>query len=295
MITELRSKSGGAYSLSELTRIFKVSRSGYRHHISDPMTESRKRNIELIAEIRAIHKDPNLKTYGSPRMTEELKERGYEVCENTVAKLMAENGIVAKGTKAFRPPKTTIADPKAKYSPNLIKGKTPSRFGEILISDITYIRTKEGWLYLAVVIDLYSRAVLGWQVGNRMPASLVTRALEEALRTWQFDPGRTIFHSDRGSQYTSLELRNLLKERRITQSMSATGNCYDNATCESFFASLKRELLPECGYFDSRFLAQAALFQHLEGFYNTRRQHSSLGMISPIQFINKTEDKALAA
>lgn len=295
MITELRSEPGGDYSLSELTQIFSISRSGYRHFMSDPMTENRKRNIELLAEIKAIHKDPKLKVYGSPRMTEELKARGRKVCENTVARLMAENGIVAKGSKGFRPPKTTIADPQAKYSPNLIKDKSPSGFGEILISDITYIRTKEGWLYLAVVIDLYSRTVLGWRVSRRMPSSLVTRSLKEAMTRWPLNSGRTIFHSDRGSQYTSLNLRNLLEDQGMTQSMSATGNCYDNATCESFFASLKRELLPECGYFESRFQARAALFEHLEGFYNTRRRHSSLGMISPIQFINQSQNKALAA
>lgn len=295
MITNLRSESDSRYSLSELTQLFGVSPSGYRHHQSDPMTESRKRKIELLAEVKAIHHDPKLQVYGSPRMTKELNARGFEVTENTVAKLMAEHSIVAKGARTFRPPKTTTPDPDAKYSPNLIKGMEPSRFGEVLVSDITYIPTKEGWLYLAVVIDLYSRAVLGWQISNRMPASLVTRSIKEAIRAWRFDPHQTIFHSDRGSQYTSRELRELLDAHGITQSMSAKGNCYDNATCESFFASLKRELLPEIRYFDSRFQAHAAIFEHLEGFYNTRRRHSSLGMLSPTQFLDQNQKTALAA
>lgn len=295
MITKLRSEPGNQVSEKEMTELFGVSRSGYRHHLSDPITKSRKRKIEIVAEMKEIHKDEELKTYGSPRMTDELKERGHSLCENTTAKWMREESLVAKGSKPFKPPKTTTPDPQAKYSPNLLKDKTPTRLGEMLISDITYIRTKEGWMYLAVVLDLHSRAVLGWQLEKRMPAKLVVRALQEAMGNWSIDPTKAIFHSDRGSQYTSKKLRNQLARYKITQSMSGTGNCYDNATCESFFSSLKREMMPECGYFENAFHARTTIFKHIEGFYNTRRKHTSLGMKSPFQFLKETEENALAA
>lgn len=243
--------------------------------------------------MKKINNDSKLRAYGSPRMTVELHSRGYEICENTAARWMQEISISAKVSKPFRP-KTTKPDRGAKYSPNLIKGKKPYHFGEILISDITYLRTKQGWMYLAVVIDLHSRAVLGWKLDNRMPASLITRSLEEAVRKWQLDTRKTIFHSDRGSQYTSHKLRKLLKKLKMTQSMSGKGNCYDNAACESFFSTFKRELLPECGYFEQPFRVQAAVFEHIEGFYNTRRRHSSLGMMSPIEFINQNKSAVAA-
>ncbi len=250
MITKLRSESGDRYSINELTLVFSVSASGYRHHINQLMTPSRKKKLHVIAEIKRINSDPKLSVYGSPRMTVELRSRGYDGSENTVAKWLREASIAARGSKPFKPPKTTTTDPRAKYSPNLIKSKEPARFGEILISDITYLRINQGWMYLAVVIDLYSRAVLGWKLGQEMPASLVTQALKEAVRTWQIDTSRAIFDSDRGSQYTSKELRSLLGKLKMTQSMSAKGNCYDNATCESFFSTLKREVLPEADIFD---------------------------------------------
>ena len=250
--------------------------------------------MKIVSEIKAIHADPKLKVYGSPRMTEELIAKGYNICENTVAKWMQEIGIQAKRNPTFKPPKTTVADPNAKYSPNLIASITPVRFGEILISDITYIRTKEGWMYLAVVIDLYSRMVVGWKLDHRMPTELVTGALKDAVKNWGIDTCNTIFHSDRGSQYTSNEMRTLLKKMKITQSMSAKGNCYDNAACESFFSSFKRELLPDCGYFDHPLQAHYAIFEHIEGFYNTRRRHSSIGMLAPLEFLNQTESAVAA-
>lgn len=287
MITTLRSQPGNDYSVKELTDIFGVSRSGYRHHINAPMTESRRRKTEIVAEMKNINNDNKLKVYGSPRMTTELQDRGFKVSENTVARWMSELGIAASGSRPYRPPKTTTPDPGARYSPNLIAEKRPARFGEILISDITYLRTGNSWMYLAVVIDLYSRAVLGWKLEHHMQASLVTGALREAVDGWKFDPAQSIFHSDRGSQYTSGMLRDQLAEFGITQSMSAKGNCYDNAACESFFSTFKRELLPDSGGFEHEFQARTAVFEHIEGFYNTRRRHSSLGMKSPIEFINQ--------
>lgn len=219
----------------------------------------------------------------------------HHFSENTIAKLMQEHGLVAKGAKTFKAPKTTTVDKSAKYSPNRLKDQTANYFGEVLIADITYIPTKEDWLYLSVVIDLHSRAVLGYQTSGAMPASIVTKALQNAVNDWSIPRGLSIFHSERGCQYTSNELRKELKRYDFTQSMSAKGNCYDNATCESFFSGLKRELLPDCGYFDSRVEAKEAIFEHIASFYNTRRLHSSLGNLSPYEFIKQNNQLALSA
>ena len=135
-----------------------------------------------------------------------------------------------------------------------------------------------------MVIDLYTRLVVGWETSGTMPASLVTQSLEDATMRWNIETRKAGFHSDRGCQYTSNLVRKWLQDRGITQSMSGKGNCYDNASCESFFSSLKAELMPDCGYFDSRLEARHYLFEHIEGFYNTRRLHSSLGYLSPLNF-----------
>ena len=193
------------------------------------------------------------------------------------------------------PPKTTTVDKSAKYSPNQLDDQKSKHFAEVLIADITYIPTKEGWLYLSVVIDLYSRAVLGYQTSGAMPASIVTEALQKAINQWSIPRGLSIFHSDRGSQYSSHLLRNQLKAHDFNQSMSGKSNCYDNATCESFFSTLKREMLPDCGYFETREEAKNHIFEHIEGFYNTRRKHSSLGYQSPLKFIKENNQLELAA
>ena len=259
------------------------------------MTQQRANQIRLVAEMKAIHNDPKLKAYGSPRMTAELHSRGFECSKNTVAKLMQENGLVAKGAKTFKPPKTTTVDKSAKYSSNRLENQKATHFGEVLIADITYIPTKEGWLYLSVIIDLFSRAVLGYETSGAMPASIVTKALNKAVNDWSIPRGLSIFHSDRGCQYTSRELREELNKHAFAQSMSAKGNCYDNATCESFFSGFKRELLPDCGYFNSRDEAKEAIFEHIESFYNTRRRHTSLGNLAPYEFIKQQSQLALSA
>jgi transposase InsO family protein len=219
----MRKKS--AYSTSELCRAFGVSRSGYRHHFSPSMTQQRAKQIQLVAAMRAIHRDLKLKVYGSPRMTTELQARGFGCSENTVARLMNQHGLAAKGAKTFKPPKTTTVDKKAKYSPNKLVNQKSQHFGEVLIADITYIPTKEGWLNLSVVIDLFSRAVLGFQTSGAMPAGIVTDALQKAIDDWNIPRGLSTFHSDRGSQYTSQLLRKQLHANAFEQSMSAKGNC----------------------------------------------------------------------
>ena len=280
--------------LAQLCQKLRLQSSHPSRHGQNGQLAERAR-IRLVAEMKSIHNDPKLKAYGSPRMTSELHDRGWTCSENTVATLMQQHGLVAKGAKTFKPPKTTTVDKSAKYSPNQLDDQKSKHFAEVLIADITYIPTKEGWLYLSVVIDLYSRAVLGYQTSGAMPASIVTEALQKAINQWSIPRGLSIFHSDRGSQYSSHLLRNQLKAHDFNQSMSGKGNCYDNATCESFFSTLKREMLPDCGYFETREEAKSHIFEHIEGFYNTRRKHSSLGYQSPLEFIKENNQLELTA
>ena len=229
-------------------------------------------------------------------MTQELNALGYKVSENTVAKLMKENAIESKRKWSYKPPKTTTTDKNAKYNDNLIKENPATQFGEQLVADITYIPTKKGWLYLSVIIDLYTRVVVGWETSERMAATLVRDTLENATGKWSINTRETIFHSDRGSQYTSHLVRKWLWQRGVKQSMSKKGYCYDNAHCESFFSSLKAECLPPTGYFETRAEARQTIFGYIEGFYNTRRRHSALNYISPIKFYqNNKKQFALSA
>ena len=215
-------------------------------------------------------------------MTAELNSRGLSCSTNRVARLMRSEGIRARPKKPFRP-KTTQPDHAAAPSPNLLaKADLPQRPGEQLVSDITYVPTREGWMYLAVVIDLFSRTVMGWDLSDSLCASGTIRAIQRAIRSRQIHP-KAIFHSDRGCQYTSQALRQTIALPQWRQSMSAKGYCYDNAFAESFFASLKAEAFPDNGVFETHNQAKLAIFDYIETFYNLRRRHSSLGMISPTQ------------
>ena len=220
-------------------------------------------------------------------MTTELQEEhGLSCSENRVARLMAKNGLQARYKAAFRP-KTSTQDPTQKASPNMLANTAPPTApGQVCVSDITYVATREGWLYLAVVIDLYSRAVVGWSVAETMHTVLVTSALAKAMSNLP-QGSRPLFHSDRGCQYTSKEFRKLIALYGLPQSMSAKGYCYDNAANESFFASLKRESFPEDCCFDTKAEARRTIFDYLEVFYNDKRRHSSLGNVSPETFLNQ--------
>jgi len=198
---------------------------------------------------------------------------------------MQANAIIARPRRAFRP-KTTQPDHAAHPSPNhLAKAGPPTAPGTQIVSDITYIPTTEGWLYLAVVIDLFSRCILGWKLSDSMQSALVADALSRAVSTGLVAKG-AIFHSDRGCQYSSSQIRTLLADFGLQQSMSAKGYCYDNAFAESTFASIKNEALPPEHCFPTRKAAYRALFDYLETFYNRSRLHSSLGYKSPEAFLN---------
>ena len=273
------------FTVVELCNALEVSRSGYYKHLQGGQSTRSKENHEILAEIKIIHQEAFKDAYGSPRITIELDDRGFRCSENRVARIMARNNIQAKHKSAFKP-KTTIQNSNHKPAPNLVKDKVPIRPGEILVSDITYVATMEGWLYLAVTIDLFSRQAAGWHLDDNMETPLVINAVEKAGAQLDLS-SETIYHSDRGSQYTSSTMRKWLQLRGITQSMSAAGYCYDNASCESFFATLKRESFPANCVFETKAEARRTIFEYIETFYNRTRIHTSIGKQSPLHKLNQ--------
>jgi transposase InsO family protein len=231
-------------------------------------------------EIKESHKDSR-GTYGSPRITKDLQAMGTQCSENRVARLMKNNGIVGKAKKKFKA--TTNSKHNLAVAENLLKQNFAAQNpNTIWVSDITYIWTLEGWLYLAVILDLYSRQVVGWAMSDRLTSDFVIKALYQAIG--RRNPGSCcIFHSDRGVQYASADFRDVLNSHGFIQSMSRKGNCYDNAVAESFFHTLKTEHVYDYRY-DTRAEARQSIFDYIEIFYNRQRRHSALGYRSPISF-----------
>lgn len=271
------------WPMSLMCRVLRVSRSGYYAWKDRPMSHRAKRRMELVDQIRQAH-EFSRRTYGSPRVYRQLKENGVPCCENTVANLMRDNGLASKVKKRFKV-RTTDSRHEHATAPNTLdqafEQPEPNR---TWASDITYIPTREGWLYLAVVLDLYSRRVIGWAMADRLKASLAIEALTMAIdqRRLPKDAG-VLHHSDRGVQYACDAYRTMLTAQRITCSMSRTGNCYDNAVVESFFGTLKTELTHHEDY-QTRQQAMQSVFEYIEVFYNRQRKHSSLGYVAPAQF-----------
>jgi len=271
------------YSLRELCAALDVSRSGWKKR---PLSARHLSNAQLLNEMKIIHAHRHTRCYGSPRMTWELRANGWSCSENRVARLMRKNGLRARPRRPFRP-KTTAPDHAAAPSPNLLAEAGAAQApAQHLVSDITYIRTAQGWLYLAVVIDRFTRMVLGWKLSGSLQSDIVTAALDKALARRLVAPG-SLFHSDRGCQYSAGQFRKRLANSNLAQSMSAKGCCYDNAMAESFFASFKNEALPEEGCFENHRTASRAVFDYIECFYNRRRRHTSLGGLSPLTFLNR--------
>jgi len=280
------SKLRVSYTLRELCAALDVSRSGYLAWKKRPLSARHRSNAQLLNQMKIIHAHRHTRCYGSPRMTWELRANGWSCSENRVAKLMRKNGLRARPRRPFRP-KTTAPDHAAAPSPNLLAGAGAAQApSQQLVSDITYIPTAQGWLYLAVVLDRFSRMVLGWKLSDSLHSDIVTAALDKALATGRVAPG-ALFHSDRGCQYSAGQFRKRLANTSLLQSMSAKGCCYDNATAESFFASFKNEALPEDGRFENHRTASRAVFDYIECFYNRRRRHTSLGGLSPLTFLNR--------
>jgi transposase InsO family protein len=256
-----------------------VSRSGYYQWALKEQSARARANGELLGRIQRVFEEHKGR-YGSPRITRALRQGGLGCGKNRVARLMGANKLRARRKRAFRP-RTTLAGKTV--APNLIKGLEPSAPDQVWVSDITYVATLEGWLYLAVILDLFSRKVLGWKLGETLEAELVVAALKNALRLRQPDPG-LYFHSDQGSQYSSQALQKPLAVIGAVPSMSGVGNCYDNATAEAFFSTLKTECFPLSNCFESRAQARRTIFEYIEVYYNNQRLHSALGYQSPGQY-----------
>lgn len=286
MIEQLNSDAGVEIKLA--CEVLKVSRSGYYAWKQRPISQQERGNLELTEKIVSIH-GQSRRTYGSPRVHAKLKAEGVSCGKNRVARLMKENGIVSITRKRFRA-QTTRSDHDLPIADRIFKveraceiATTPN---QVWVGDITYIPTEQGWVYLAVMLDVFTRKVVGFSIKDHMKTELVKEALAMAL-------GRQpvgcdlVTHTDRGCQYASADYRELLKAHRITASMSRKGNCYDNAFAESFFHSLKTELVYQTK-FHTKQNAMRAIFEYIEVFYNRDRLHSSLGYQTPSEYEEKT-------
>ena len=279
------------YPVTVLCRAMKVSSSGYYAWCGRRPSQRAQEDERLKVEITAIHRQ-NRRAYGSPRIYRALKRRQVAVGRRRVARLMRECGIVGRAPKRFRC--TTDSDHSMPVAANVLDRQfAVSAPDRAWVTDITYVWTQQGWLYLAVVLDLFSRRIVGWASASHMRTELVLDALHMALR--QRTPSdRLVHHSDRGSQYASRLYRSLLAEHDIVCSMSRKGNCWDNAVVESFFATLKTELIHRRTW-SSRAEAREAIAEFIELFYNRQRFHSSIGYCSPAEYEKRFDDGHLAA
>ena len=273
------------WQISFQSKVLGVSRSGYYRYLKFLATRAYKEGLEIIKEISSISKSFH-ESYGSRRMRHELQKKGFRISRKRTVKLMKEAGVKVRHKKKYKV--TTDSNHKLPVFKNLLDRKFQVESRDLAyVSDITYVWTNEGWLYLAVVIDLFSRKVVGWSMSSRMNAQLVCDALLMAL--WLRRPAKgLIHHSDRGSQYASKKFRRLLKAYGIQGSMSRKGNCWDNAVAESFFGSLKRERVQWAGY-QNRWEAQQDVLSYITMFYNSKRAHSYLGYMCPNDYEQKFE------
>jgi putative transposase len=266
--------------------VLEVSASGYYAWRERPESRRAAADRELLTEVRRVHANSR-RRYGSPRVHAALRSEGKRVGRNRIARLMHRNGIQARQKRRFR--KTTDSNHSFPLAPNLLARQfTAAAPNKIWLADITYVPTLEGWLYVAIVLDMFSRKVVGWAMSNTMPQELTMAALRMAITNRRPGPG-LLHHSDRGSQYAAHDYRRLLDEHGMLCSMSRKGDCWDNAPMESFFGSLKTEL--DDGPYDTRQAARTALFRFIEGFYNRQRLHSAIGYVTP----NHKEQIAVAA
>jgi len=268
------------FRLKKMCQVFAVSKSGYYAWRKRTQSKTKRANELLLAKIHEVFHGSH-QHYGSRRVWFELRLRGIICSKNRVARLMRQDELKSRRTRKFKA--TTNSKHKLPIAPNLINKnfvvKQPNR---VWVSDITYLWTWEGWMYLAVIIDLYSRQVVGWAMSTRINKELVLSAIIQAIGRRKPNLG-LIFHSDRGSQYASYEVRKLLQKYQILQSMSNKGDCFDNAVSEAFFATLKLELVyPD--FFETRLEACSEVFEYIEIFYNRQRLHSTLNYLSPLQF-----------
>lgn len=271
------------YPLEKMAKILGVSRSGYYEYLKYPVSKREIEDLKVVFEIREIHKKSRC-NYGSPRIYRALREKGIECGKNKVIRLMKANNIRSKTRKKFKV--TTNSKHNNYIYENVLNRKfVVSEINKVWVSDITYIWTQEGWLYLCVIIDLYSRKIIGWSMSEKIDTGFVIKAF---LMAWtQRKPeGELIFHSDRGVQYTSKDFQNVLKNKNIICSMSRKGNCWDNACAESFFHTLKVEEVHHTVY-ETRETATIKIFEFIEAYYNNFRTHSYLKYMNPNEFEKK--------
>jgi len=268
------------FPVAVMCSVFQVTRSGYYAWNKRPESSRSKENRALSQEIAEIHRASD-GIYGSPKIHGELQRRGKRHGKNRIVRLMRKDGLYSKTKRKFRV--TTDSNHSQPVAPNLLNREfNPSGPNQAWTCDITYIWTAEGWLYLAVVMDLFSRTIVGWSMAQRMTRQLAMDALTLAAKR-RNPPRGLLHHSDRGSQYASDDYQALLTKLGMVCSMSRTGNCWDNAPAESFFGILKRELIFHKRYL-SRSQARQSIFDYIERFYNRRRIHSSLGYLTPNEF-----------
>lgn len=271
------------FHVTTMCRVLKVKRAGYYAWVNRPPSAHAMADAQLAATIKDIH-DTSRRTYGSPRVHEELKAQGQSPGEKRVARIMQEEGLRAKTPRRFRV--TTDSHHAHPIALNVLDRQFAVEPGaavdRVWIGDITYLTTREGWLYLAVVLDLGSRRVIGWAMRHTLEGALTRDALAMALTGRQPAPG-ALHHSDQGSQYADRDYQDMLIAHAMDCSMSRVGNCWDNAVAESFFATLKRELADDADW-ATRDEARTAVFEYIEVWYNQQRRHSSLGYLSPAAF-----------
>jgi putative transposase len=274
----------GQYSIGDLCEAFEVSPSGYHAWKKRPPSTRALRDVELGKSLCQAHAESR-QTYGSPRLLQVLQKKGLRTSRRRVCRLMGQHHLQGVKARPFRP-QTTDSGHDQPIAPNLMdRAPAPTGPNQIWVSDITYVQTDAGWLYVAAVLDRWSRRLLGLAMAQHMESSLVEAALAQAVQSRRPSAG-CLLHSDRGSQYASAAYRARLAKNGLVMSMSRAGNCYDNAAMESFWGKLKTELIHRQS-FANHAEARSAIFEYVEVFYNRRRLHSALGYMSPVDFENQ--------
>jgi len=280
-----------SYPVTVLCELLGVSRSGFYAWQDRAPSARAQEDARLAAEIAAVH-GASRKTYGSPRVHAQLAHNGVHVSRKRVARLMREKGLAARRRRRFR--KTTDSTHDLPVAPNVLQREfTSSETNEAWVGDITYVWTEEGWLYLAVLLDLFSRRVVGWATSSSLDRGVALAALEAAIRSRTPAAG-LVHHTDRGCQYASHDYRKRLADALVERSMSRKGDCWDNAVAESFFATIKGECLDH-ERFPTRHAATAVIAEYIDVFYNHQRLHSTLGYVSPVEYALKKAVAAMAA
>ena len=280
------------FPVTVLCEVLDVSRSGFYAWKTRAPSSRQQSDERLAVEIAATHAKSK-KRYGSPRVHRALRKKGIRVGKKRIARLMREKGLVARQKRRFR--RTTDSNHANPIAPNVVaRDFEPAGPNQVWSGDVTYVATDEGWAYLAVLLDLFSRRVVGWAMSATNDTELALAALDRAVRSRHFVPAGLVHHTDRGSPYASEDYRRALASHAMVASMSRTGDCWDNAVAESFFATLRAELVDhEC--YPTRRAAETSIGDYIDGFYNVERLHSHLDYVSPIEFELKDRVAAIAA